>query len=108
MTANGSCLLRLAFPAIVLTLAALAPLPARADFFDDARKTFTKDIPHFFQDDVPCTFGGQPTSGTKASCDNKSNDSKPPPSKPQNLTPPPETLPPSTGTAVPPPPSTGQ
>jgi hypothetical protein len=32
------------------------------------RKTFQTDIPHFFQDDVPCAFGGQPTSGTKTAC----------------------------------------
>jgi hypothetical protein len=51
----------------ILALAATAT-PARADFFDDARKTFTTDIPHFFQDDIPCAFGGQPTSHTKASC----------------------------------------
>lgn len=55
----------------VLALASLAPSPARADFFDDARRTVTTDIPHFFQDDVPCAFGGQPTSHTKTSC--KSN-----------------------------------
>ncbi len=42
--------------------------PAHADFFDGARQTFTKDIPHFFQDDIPCAFGGQPTSHTKSSC----------------------------------------
>ncbi|HTZ80934.1 MAG TPA: hypothetical protein VMC10_23690 [Stellaceae bacterium] len=46
----------------------LAPPSARADFFDDARRTFTTDIPHFFQDDIPCAFGGKPTSGTKTSC----------------------------------------
>ena len=46
----------------------VVPRTASADFFDDARKTFTKDIPHFFQDDVPCTFGGQPTSGARRSC----------------------------------------
>jgi hypothetical protein len=51
-----------------LTLGFLAPSPARADFFDDARRTLTTDIPHFFQDDVPCAFGGQPTSHTKTSC----------------------------------------
>ena len=45
-----------------------ASRPASADFFDDARKTVTTDIPHFFQDDVPCTFGGQPTSGARRSC----------------------------------------
>ena len=62
---------RLAFPTAVtavLTLASLAPTPARADFFDGARRTFTTDIPHFFQDDIPCAFGGRPTSGTKTSC----------------------------------------
>ena len=42
--------------------------PARADFFDDARRTFTSDIPHFFQDDIPCAFGGRPTSHTRTSC----------------------------------------
>src|ERR1700738_73412 len=56
------------YPIAVLTLASLAPAPARADFFDDARRTFVTDIPHFFQDDIPCTFGGQPTSHTKTSC----------------------------------------
>lgn len=59
---------RLAWPAAVLTLAVLAPAAARADFFDGARRTFTVDIPHFFQDDVPCFFGGQPTSGARKSC----------------------------------------
>jgi hypothetical protein len=49
-------------------LASVAPTPARADFFDGARRTFQTDIPHFFQDDIPCAFGGQPTSHTKTSC----------------------------------------
>ena len=49
-------------------VAMAAPLPAYADFFDGARKTFETDIPHFFQDDIPCAFGAQPTSHTKASC----------------------------------------
>jgi hypothetical protein len=65
-------------------LACLAPTSARADFFDDARRTvqndiphffqsdvphfFQTDVPHFFQDDIPCAFGGQPTSHTKTSC----------------------------------------
>ncbi len=52
----------------LLTMASLASTPAHADFFDDARRTFTTDIPHFFQDDIPCAFGGRPTSGTKTSC----------------------------------------
>jgi hypothetical protein len=59
---------RLVYPIALLTLASLAPTPARADFFDDARRTFTTDIPHFFQDDIPCAFGGKPTSGTKTAC----------------------------------------
>jgi hypothetical protein len=59
---------RLALPAAVLALATFAPTVARADFFDDARQTFTVGIPHFFQDDVPCFFGGQPTSGARKSC----------------------------------------
>lgn len=54
----------------VTLIAAIACMPgaAHADFFDGARKTFTQDIPHFFQDDIPCAFGGQPTSHTKTSC----------------------------------------
>jgi hypothetical protein len=59
---------RIAYPIAALTLAFLVPAPARADFFDDARRTFTNDIPHFFQDDIPCAFGGQPTSHTRTSC----------------------------------------
>jgi hypothetical protein len=66
MTFKPFRLIHLAFPVAVLTLVPLAP--ARADFFDGARRTFTTDIPHFFQDDIPCAFGGRPTSGTKASC----------------------------------------
>ena len=76
MTSKGYWLSHLAYPIAVLTLAFLAPTPARADFFDDARRTFQTDIPHFFQtdvphffqDDIPCAFGGQPTSHTKTSC----------------------------------------
>ena len=67
----------LAGPLAALTLACLAPTPARADFFDDMRKTFTVDIPHFFQDDIPCAFGGQPTSHTKTSCNSKSPPARP-------------------------------
>lgn len=58
----------------------LAPRPARADFFDDARQTFqtdipnffTRDVPHFFQDDIPCAIVGHPTRGQT-----KTRDSKP-------------------------------
>src|SRR5579859_7934907 len=60
----------------VVVATAATPTPARADFFDDARKTFTTDIPHFFQDDIPCAFGGQPTSHTKASCKSASHPAK--------------------------------
>jgi len=58
----------LAYPIAALTLVPLASTPARADFFDDARRTFETDIPHFFQDDIPCAFGAQPTSHNKTSC----------------------------------------
>ena len=65
----------------LLTLAVLAPAPARADFFDGARKTFQTDIPHFFQDDIPCAFGGQPTSHTKTSCKSPDHSDKRAPAK---------------------------
>jgi hypothetical protein len=60
---------------VVLSAALLAlPGPARAgDFPNDVKRTFTTDIPHFFQDDIPCTFGGKPTSGTKSSCQGASH-----------------------------------
>jgi hypothetical protein len=69
-------LLHIAYPLAALTLVSLTPSPARADFFDNARQTFTvdiprfftSDVPHFFQDDIPCAFGGQPTSHTRTSC----------------------------------------
>jgi hypothetical protein len=85
----------------IAMLAVASTVPARADFFDDARKTFETDIPHFFQDDIPCAFGGNPTSGAKTSCksDQYSNEAteqadksaaavplnkpKPPPRKPK-------------------------
>lgn len=55
---------------VCLTLAglALAAPAAHAEFFNDVRRTFQTDMPHFFQDDIPCAFGGQPTSHTKSSC----------------------------------------
>jgi hypothetical protein len=59
----------LSVAAVLLMSAWLVPIPARAgDFPDDVKRTFTTDIPHFFQDDIPCAFGGKPTSGTKSSC----------------------------------------
>jgi hypothetical protein len=60
----------------VLAVAMMAPMPARADFFDGARRTFQTDIPHFFQDDIPCAFGGQPTSHTRTSCKSSDNSVK--------------------------------
>ena len=69
-------LFRVAYAGAALALALLAATSARADFFDDARRTFTTDIPHFFQDDIPCAFGGQPTSHTKTSCKSTSHPAK--------------------------------
>lgn len=77
MTPKPYRLLRRAALLAVLALVSLAPLSARADFFDDMRQTFTRDIPHFFQDDIPCAFGGQPTSGTKSSCKAPAHPAKP-------------------------------
>jgi hypothetical protein len=68
LTSKAYWFFHLAYPLAALTLASLASTPARADFFDDARRAFETDIPHFFQDDIPCAFGGQPTSHTKTSC----------------------------------------
>ena len=68
MTCKSYRHLRLAYPIVVLTLTCALAAPARADFFDGVRRTFTTDIPHFFQDDIPCAFGGQPTSHTRTSC----------------------------------------
>ena len=83
MTSNVYRLFRLAYPIAVLTLVPLAP--ARADFFDDARQTFTTDIPHFFQDDIPCAFGGGPTSGTRTSCKSSGDSAKHGTDKDHNL-----------------------
>ena len=64
-----------------LTMLTLAAMPVRADFFDDARKTFEADIPHFFQDDIPWAFGGQATSHTKTACKSSVRAAKPAPEK---------------------------
>jgi hypothetical protein len=45
---------------IGLALLAGATAPARADFFDDVRRTFTKDIPRTFEQDIPRAFGANP------------------------------------------------
>ena len=87
---------RLVVPVAALALSAVASRPVLADVFDGARQAFqtdipnffTKKVPHFFQDDVPCAFGGQPTSGAKKSCESKSDSDKdgaasPPPAKPE-------------------------
>ena len=88
--------------AAMLLLATAAP--ARADFFDGVRRTFQTDIPHFFQDDIPCAFGGQPTSHTRTSCKSSGKTDKraqvkpdlhAPPTRPNDLAkvPPPPPLP---------------
>jgi hypothetical protein len=77
LTSKACRLFHLAYHVAVLTLVSLAPAPARADFFDDARRTLQTDIPHFFQDDIPCAFGGQPTSHTKTSCKSPGHPAKP-------------------------------
>lgn len=88
--------------AAVPALLALAPQPARADFFDGARRTFqtdiphffTQNVPHFFQDDIPCAFGGRPTSSAKQSCNappetgRTTAPSEAPPVKTEPVTPP--------------------
>src|SRR5580693_4864136 len=97
MTSNAYRLFHLAYPIVaILTLAPLAP--ARADFFDGMRQTFTTDIPHFFQDDIPCAFGGRPTSGTRTSCHSSDQSApvqyQPPPPPPVPLAAPPSDPPP--------------
>lgn len=104
MTSNSHRLFHLACAIAVLTLAPVAP--ARADFFDDARRTFTSDIPHFFQDDIPCAFGGRPTSGTRTSCRSSGHPAKHAADKGSDRAAPPQTPegpePPSSGQGVPP------
>jgi hypothetical protein len=68
MTPKAYRLLQFALPVAVATLASAPTAPARADFLEGPRTFFTQDVPHFFQDDIPCAFGGRPTSGTRASC----------------------------------------
>ena len=106
MTSIPYRLFHLAYPIVVLMLVPLAP--ARADFFDDTRRTFTTDIPHFFQDDIPCAFGGRPTSGTRSSCKSsghpvkhsaEQNRAAPAPSEEPNAG---EAAPPSSGQDAPP------
>jgi hypothetical protein len=74
---SSTCRLAPGYLIAALTLASLMSAPARADFFDGARRTFTNDIPHFFQDDIPCAFGGQPTSHTRSSCKSSAPSAKP-------------------------------
>lgn len=61
----------------LLALAGIAcAAPARADFFDDVRRTFQKDIPRTFEQDIPQFFGAKPkTPPAKA-------DAKPPRPRP--------------------------
>ena len=105
MTSHTRRVLRLACCAALLALAATAATPARADFFDDARKTFTTDIPHFFQDDIPCAFGGQPTSHTKATCSSSNAPARPPADRDRDVQTRPLDPPPSAISPVDPPPA---
>jgi hypothetical protein len=50
--------MRLLLCAVFALLAAGSP--ARADFFDDVRRTFQKDIPRTFEQDIPRAFGAKP------------------------------------------------
>ena len=50
----------LAVPALAVVMLVLPGRPARADLFDGIRQ--------FFGNDLPCTFGAVPSSGTRASC----------------------------------------
>ena len=68
MTPKAYRLLQFALPVAVATLATVPAAPARADFLQGPRTFFTQDVPHFFEDDVPCAFGGRPASGTRTSC----------------------------------------
>ena len=77
MNFKARWLLFLVYP-FCISLLSLVPSAAHADFFDDLRRTFQTDIPHFFQDDIPCAFGGGPTSGTKKSCKDGDHAAKPP------------------------------
>lgn len=62
-------LVRVCYWLLSIAVLTLVPLSlARADFFDDARRTFQHDIPRFFQHDIPCAFGGRPTGHANTSC----------------------------------------
>lgn len=67
-------MLRAALP----ILAGLASAtPARADFFDDVRRTFQKDIPRTFEQDIPRFFGAKPKKPPEKPT------AKPPPAAPR-------------------------
>ena len=51
-----------------LMLSCWGAAPAHAEFFNNVKRSFQTEIPHFFQDDIPCAFGGQPMSGAKSAC----------------------------------------
>ncbi|MBC7802100.1 MAG: hypothetical protein H7Z10_15900 [Gemmatimonadaceae bacterium] len=57
----------------------LAAAPARADFFDDVRRTFQKDIPRTFEQDIPRAFGANP----KKTPNEPKRPAKPPPAEPR-------------------------
>jgi hypothetical protein len=50
--------MRAALGLAIVALAAAAS-PARADFFNDVRRTFQEDIPRTFQHDIPRALGLQ-------------------------------------------------
>ena len=52
--------------------------PARADFFDDVRRTLQKDIPRTFEQDIPQFLGAKPKKPPTAKAD-----AKPPPAAPR-------------------------
>jgi hypothetical protein len=104
MASKADRLFYLACAIAVSALASLSATPAHADFFDDMRRTFQTDIPHFFQDDIPCAFGGQPTSGAKKACKSSDHPAKPAPEKGGDQPPAPNDKPNDPGNA---PPSSG-
>jgi hypothetical protein len=74
--------------AVVFAGILVLPAPARADDFpNDVKRTFTTDIPHFFQDDIPCAFGGNPTSGAKTACKQDKKPAQQPAAKPSRPAP---------------------
>lgn len=58
----GRVVIRVVFRAVILAAAVAGtacPSAARADFFDDVRRTFQHDIPRTFEHDIPRAFGAE-------------------------------------------------